>query len=110
MRAIVAGTESGPIERALAEASVEVTVISDVPTPETLEDAGIDEADVLLLTDASLATTIPVALECNPDIRTIVYDETTVPAFVRGQLDLAVDPQLVDPDTLASVVLPEEEN
>ena len=104
MEAIVAGERAGTVGAACDDAGVNVEIVDDRPTGETLERAGIDEATVLVLTDVSDATAVPVALERNPDLLTVIYDEIAAPSFVRGQLDLAVDPRLVTPPDLVAAI------
>jgi len=102
MEAIVAGPDDD-IGDALEDAGVDVTrVDSDAHlTRPDLEDAGIVEADLYVLTDVAQATTIPIAVDLNDDLRTVVYATDSVPEFVRGQLDLAIDPRLVAADVVA---------
>ena len=103
MHAIVAGPDGNPIADALEGEGVDVTRL-DLETHLTrpdLEEAGIVDADLYVLTDASQATTIPIAVDLNKDLRTVAYTEDTMPEFVRGQLDLAVDPRLMAVDVVA---------
>ncbi|MFB6309354.1 MAG: CTP synthetase [Haloarculaceae archaeon] len=66
-----------------------------------LEEAGIHEADVYLLTDVEQATSIAVAKDLNPDVRVVVYSEGSLPDFATRQTDLLVDPGLLDPGAVA---------
>ena len=101
MQAIVAGPDEDGIADALEAAGVDVTRLTGVLSRPTLEEAGIVDADLYVLTDVAEATTIPIARDLTDELRTIVYARDTVPEFVRGQLDLAVDPRLVDPEIVA---------
>ncbi|WP_254767164.1 DUF7126 family protein [Salinilacihabitans rarus] len=101
MRAIVAGPDEDGIADALADEGVDVTRIEGVASRPVLEEAGVLEADLYVLTDVSQATSIPIAIDLNDDLRTVVYDRDTIPEFVRGQLDLSVDPRLVDASVVA---------
>ncbi|MFP8955107.1 CTP synthetase [Natrialbaceae archaeon A-CW3] len=110
MNAIVAGPDEEGIADALEAAGLTVTRLDldgHVTRP-MLEEAGILEARLYVLTDVSESTTIPIVRDLTDDIRTVVYDRNTIPEFVRGQLDLAVDPRLIDPDMLASELVPAE--
>ena len=103
MQAIVAGPDEEGIADALEAAGAEVVRLdldAHLTRPD-LEDAGIVDADLYVLTDVSQATTIPIVRDLTDELRTVVYDRNTVPEFVRGQLDLAVDPRLVDVDVVA---------
>jgi len=101
MRAIVAGPDDDGIGDALEAENVSITRVDGVITRPQLEEAGIVEVDLYVLTDVSQATTIPIVCDLNDDVRTVVYDRQTVPEFVKGQLDLAVDPQLVGVSVVA---------
>ncbi|MHC3439339.1 DUF7126 family protein [Natrialbaceae archaeon A-gly3] len=104
MHAIVAGDDDEGIGDALEAEGVDVARLeleSDHLTRPDLEDAGIVNADLYVLTDVSQATTIPIAVDLNDDLRTVAYTEDTMPEFVRGQLDLAVDPRLMAADVVA---------
>jgi len=101
MRAIVAGPDDDGIGDALEAENVSITRVDGVITRPQLEEAGIVDVDLYVLTDVSQATTIPIVCDLNDDVRTVVYDRQTVPEFVKGQLDLAVDPQLVGVSVVA---------
>ncbi|MFD1565756.1 CTP synthetase [Haloarchaeobius amylolyticus] len=99
--AIVAGPDDDGIGAALEAAGVEVSRVDGVITRPQLEEAGIVAADLYVLTDVGQATTIPIVCDLNDELRTVVYARDTVPEFVKGQLDLAVDPQLMDASVVA---------
>ncbi|MFW6018515.1 MAG: DUF7126 family protein [Halapricum sp.] len=100
MNVIVAGADTDGIAAAIESQGHEVTVV-DIANQPALEDAGIETAATLVLTEVAQATAIPVAKELNPDLRTIVYAKQSLPEFVRGQADLAIDPELLDAETVA---------
>ncbi|APW96433.1 CTP synthetase [Halobiforma lacisalsi AJ5] len=104
-RAIVAGPDDDAIGPALEDEGVEVTRLEGVVSRPQLEEAGIVDADLYVLTDVDQATTIPIVCDLNDDLRTVVYADRTVPEFVTAQLDLAVDPALIDPSVLAEELL-----
>jgi len=101
MRAIVVGADADGIADALEAEGADVTRLDGVASGQRLEDAGAADADLLVLTDAGEATAIPVARELNPDLRTVAYTGDGVPEFVKGVLDLTVDPALLDADAVA---------
>jgi len=43
----------------------------------------------------------PIAKEAAPGVRAVIYAPDTMPEFVRGQVDLAVDPAVLSPDVVA---------
>jgi hypothetical protein len=100
MRAIVVGAEAS-IADALEAEGMDVTRLEGVASGERLEDAGVADADLLVVTDVGEATAIPVAAELNPDIKTVAYTGDGVPEFVKGVLDLTVDPALLDAAAVA---------
>jgi hypothetical protein len=99
--AIVAGPDDDGIGDALEHEGVDVTRLNGVISRPHLEEAGIVAADLYVLTDTEQATTIPIACDLNDGLRTVVYARDSVPEFVRGQLDLAIDPQLMDASVVA---------
>ena len=101
MHAIVAGPDPDGIGDALADRGVDVTRVHDIIDRPALEEAGIVDAALYVLTDVGQATSIPVACDLTDEIRTVVYARDTVPEFVRGQLDLALDPRLLEPALVA---------
>jgi len=100
MRAIIAGPDRG-LREPLREQGVDVTAIDGVITRERLAEAGVADADLLVITDVGEASAVPVARKDNPDVEVVIYDERTMPEFVRGQVDLAIDPEVLDPQTIA---------
>lgn len=100
MNAIVAGTDEFDIAGALEREGVTVSRV-DVANRPGLEEAGVHEADLYVLTDARQATSISVAKDLEPDLHVVVYADDSLPDFARGQADLVVDPDLLDPGTVA---------
>jgi len=99
--AVVAGPDTENLGDALESLGVAVTRIDGAVTGGSLEDAGIADAALFVLTDLSEATGIAVAKEHNPDVRAVVYARETLPEFARGQTDLAVDPELLSARAVA---------
>jgi hypothetical protein len=104
-RVVVGGPDEWGIGDALAERGATVSRVDGVLTAERLAGAGIDDADVYVLTDLSEATSIPVVHERNPDVRVVVYSDESLPEFVKGITDIAVDPELMDVGTVAEELL-----
>ena len=101
LSAVVAGPDSEDLGDELESLDVAVSRIDGVVTGGALEDAGIDDAALFVLTDAAEATGIAVAKERNPDVRAVVYATESLPEFVKGQADLAVDPDLLSAEVVA---------
>lgn len=101
MHTIVAGPDEDGIGDALEAEGNAVERLDGVLSRPALEEAGIVEADLYVLTDVRQATTIPIARDLNGDLRTVVYATDTIPEFVRGQVDLAIDPAIADPVMVA---------
>ncbi|WP_224448882.1 DUF7126 family protein [Haloprofundus salilacus] len=101
MKAILCGPDEDGLADALADEGVELARIEGVVTRPALEDAGIVEAELVVLTDVAEATAIPLAKELNPDVRVVVYANQSLPEFAKGQADLAVDPKLLSASVVA---------
>ena len=101
MRVIVAGPDEHGIAAATEAEGHEVTRV-DVANRPALEEAGVLEAGAYVLTEVRQATSIPVAFDLNEDLKVVVYATDSLPDFARGQADLVVDPQLLDPDAVAA--------
>jgi len=65
-RAVIAGSDAASLGPALTTEGVDVTTAAGTANRDALEAAGIDEADVLVVTETTLATALPVAKELNP--------------------------------------------
>jgi voltage-gated potassium channel Kch len=98
---VVAGDDDGDVAAALDAAGAAVSRVEGVATQGSLSAAGIEDADVFLLTDMADATAISVAKNLNPDVRVVTYASDSLPEFARAQADLALDPALFSPDLVA---------
>ncbi|WP_277555212.1 DUF7126 family protein [Halobaculum limi] len=99
--AIVAGPDTEGLGTELESLDVPVTRIDGPVTGGRLDDAGIEETSLFVLTDLEEATGIAVAKERNPDVRAVVYSTDSLPEYAKGQADLAVDPDLLTADVVA---------
>ncbi|EMA49193.1 MULTISPECIES: DUF7126 family protein [Halococcus] len=99
--AIVTGPDPEGLGDALEAHGLSVARIDGAANRPALEEGGVSEADLFVLTDVSHATSIPVALDLAADLRVIVYARESLPEFAKGQADLLVDPGLLDPDIVA---------
>ena len=100
MYAILVGPDR-ELEAALHDQGIETARLEEHATGESLAEAGVEDADLLVITDVAEATAIPVARDVNPDVRVVIYAPETMPEFARGQVDLAVAPGVLDPDVIA---------
>ncbi|RLM68436.1 CTP synthetase [Halorubrum sp. Atlit-26R] len=107
--AIVAGPDEHGLGEELAALGVEIRRIEGLVTAAKLEDAGVADADLFVLTDVEEATGIPVAKELNPDVRIVTYAGRSLPEFVATVADLAVDPDLLDAATVAEELLSDDD-
>lgn len=98
-KALLVGPENG-IGDALEAEGMVVVRIDGTGTRPDLEDAGIADGDLLVVTDVGLTTTIPIAKEL-ADVKVLVYSSDSVPEFVRGKQALIIDPALIDAATVA---------
>jgi Trk K+ transport system NAD-binding subunit len=99
--AVVAGPDLDGLGDALEAEGVSVSWVEGIANRPALEDAGINEADVFVLTDVGQATSIPVVVDLVGQIRIVVYSRDSLPEFAKGQADLLVDPALLDAKTVA---------
>ncbi|MFB6105346.1 MAG: CTP synthetase [Halobacteriaceae archaeon] len=104
---LIAGPERG-LGAAFEARGVAVERLAGVVTRDRLLEAGVEDVDVYVLTDVSEATSIPIALEANPDATVVVYSPDTMPEFVRAQVDLAIDPAVLDAADVAEALLDRE--
>ncbi len=102
--AVFAGPDEDGLADALRAEGVDVTVVEGVANRPALEDAGIIDADGLVLTDVGQATAIPIAKDLNENLRVVVYAEESLPEFVSAQQVLAVSPGLLDLAAVAEEV------
>lgn len=100
MYAILVGPDR-ELGAALRAQGVETVRLEEHATGESLAEAGVEDADLLVVTDVAEATAIPVARDVNPRLRVVIYAPETMPEFARGQVDLAVAPGVLDPDVIA---------
>lgn len=100
MNAIIVGPDRG-IAAALVSESIDVTRIEGIASGEKLTDAGIEDTDLFVITDAGEATAVPVATELNENLKTVAYTPDSMPEFVKAVLDFAIDPEVLSPDTVA---------
>lgn len=98
---VVAGTDDHDIGTAIENEGYEVRRV-DVANRPALEEAGIIDAAVYVLTETQQATSISVAKDLNPDVKVVVYADESLPDFARGQADLMLDPDLFDPADVAA--------
>jgi Trk K+ transport system NAD-binding subunit len=101
MKAILVGPDRDGLGDALEAEGVELTRIEDAANRPALEEAGITDADALVLTETEGATVIPIAKDLNDDLRVVVYTDDDLPDFARGQADFIVDPQLLSAEAVA---------
>jgi hypothetical protein len=102
---VIAGDDPEGLGSALEDCGATVSYAEGTANRPALEEAGITDADTLVLTNAELATSVTVALDCNPELRIVIYTRESVPEFIKGQAGHIVDPALLDPDTVAEELL-----
>ncbi len=99
MRVVIVGPSRGLVA-ALEERGVEVGRVEGVAVRDELEAAGVAGADIVVFTDVTEASAVPVARTVNSDVRVVFYTDDAVPEFVTPSVDLTVDPALLDPETV----------
>jgi len=101
MKAILVGPDENGLGDALSAEGVEISHIEEMANRPALEEAGITEADALILTETDGATVISIAKDINEDVQVVVYTDDNLPDFARRQADLIVDPQLLSAEAVA---------
>jgi len=101
MNVVFAGADTAGLSDALLDRGADVAHIDGIANRPALEEAGIHDADVFLITDVGQATSIVVARDLNPDVRVVAYTADSLPEFVSGQRVVAMDPQLLGPEAVA---------
>jgi len=104
MKAVIAGPDDHELGAQLAAEGISITEAAGSANRPALEEAGILDADLLVLTDTDLATAIPIANDLTDDLRIIVYAEHSLPEFVKGQAHMHLDPELFDPADVAAEI------
>lgn len=102
---IVIGSDDHGLTERFEVAGVSAIQLDGRPIGADLDEGGIDAASVLVLTDADLASIIPVAKERNAPIAIVLYSSGRLPPYASAQADLAIDPALVDPDEVVDAVI-----
>lgn len=99
--AVFAGPDQHGLSDALADAGVAVTHVEGIASRPALEEAGIHDADLLVLTDVGQATAIPIARDLVDDLRVVVYAGDALPEFVTAMEVVRVDPALLSAEAVA---------
>jgi hypothetical protein len=100
-KVVIAGADPDELGAALEDNGADVSYAEGTANRPALEEAGIVDADIVVITDAGLATSVPIATDLNPDVRVVFYTRDSVPEFVKGQAGHIVDPELLDPEAVA---------
>lgn len=101
MKAIVAGADAEGIGEELEALGVDIERVDSPVFADALSEAGIEDADLFVLTDLSEGISVTLAKEANPDVRAVCYGAGSLPESVGSVVDLIVDPSLLDADTVA---------
>ena len=99
--AIVAGPDPDGLGEALESEGLTVRRIEGQVSRASLDDADVTDAQLLVVTDMAEATGVALAKDENPEIRAAFYSPESLPEFIKGQADLAVDPELLDVSVVA---------
>ncbi|NHX36881.1 MULTISPECIES: DUF7126 family protein [Halolamina] len=109
MRAIVAGPDPEAIGAELEALGVTVERVESPVFADALGEAGIETADLFVLTDLTEGISITLAKEANPDVRAVCYGDGELPESVGGTVDLVVDPSLLDAEAVAEELVAERQ-
>jgi len=97
---VVAGTDDHDIADAIEAEGYDISRV-DVANRPALEEAGVLDAAIYVLTEVQQATSISVAKDLNPDLKVVVYADGDLADFARAQADLLLDPELFEPSDVA---------
>jgi hypothetical protein len=100
-KAIFAGADDHDLIDALEAEGVTVTTIDGLANRPALEEAGIHDAALFVVTEREQATAIPIARDLVDELQIVAYTGESLPDFVSGQELLAVDPELLGPAAVA---------
>lgn len=103
-KVVIAGNDVDELGAALEELGAEVSYAEGTANRPALEEAGIVDADAFVVTDAGLATSVPIAADLNPEVRIVFYTRDSVPEFVKGMAGHIVDPELLGVDAVAEEI------
>lgn len=103
--AVFAGPDSDGLGEALAGNGVDVSYVEGMASRPKLEEAGIHDAELLVLTDVGQATAVPIAKDINEDLRVVFYTGEGLPEFVSAMKIIKMDPALLGPDAVAEELL-----
>lgn len=99
--AVFAGPDDEGLAAALEDEGVAVTRVDGIASRPALEEAGICDSDLFVLTDVGQATAIPIARDLVEELRVVVYTGDSLPEFASALEVLKVDPALLGPDAVA---------
>lgn len=98
-----AGEDRDALVAALEEAGATVTVTASVGE-DALRDAGVSDADAVVVLGGDRATLVPVARRLADDPRTVMVADDA-PDFVRGTVDLILSTEVGTPDAVAEALM-----
>lgn len=107
--AVFAGPDEAGLAGALEAEGVAVTHVDGIASRPALEEAGICDADLFVLTDVGQATAIPIARDLVDELRVVVYSRDSLPEFAGAMEVLKVDPALLDATTVAEEIVDDEQ-
>ena len=107
MNAIVAGGDPEGLGEELEALGATVERVDSPVFAGALEDAGIENADLFVLTDLTEGISITLAKEANPDVRAVCFGSGDLPESVAGTVDLVVDPSLLGAEAVAEELVDE---
>ncbi|SNR44916.1 DUF7126 family protein [Halorubrum vacuolatum] len=104
---LVVGDDPHGLGEELEALDVTITRVAVPVTGETMTDAGLADAAVVVVTEMSEAAALAVAKEHNPAVRAVTYSGRSLPAYAARVTDLAVDPDLVPVGVVAEELVAE---
>lgn len=93
---ILAGPDEKQLGDVIESAGGTVTRLTGPLTKQRLTQAGIEDTDILVLTDVREATAIVLTREVAPEVKIVVYATETIPDFASHLADFRIDPNALD--------------
>lgn len=103
--AVFVGPDTDGLGEALTSEGVAVSYVDGMASRPKLEEAGIHDADLFVLTDVGQATAVPIAKDINDDLHVVFYTGDGLPEFVSAMKILKMDPALLGPEAVAEELL-----
>ena len=105
--AVFVGPDETGLVAALEDAGVAVARVEDDATRPALEDAGVVDADLLVVTDVAQGIAVPIARDLNERLKVLLYTGDGLPEYLSAMAVTKMDPRLLGPEAVTEELLRE---